>query len=171
MTPAMKEAVEAYRLHGSQQAAAEALGISRSAVRERLKNAAAHQKRFDALPDGVKAAMEASGTDLDTARHGWRVVQHDDGSRDSVFWRNDATDDIVARIKSAFDDLPAAQIVPPPAHKAPDLLTLYPIADAHIGMMAWGRETGEDYDTRIATERLVSWLGRRSRLPRLRRLP
>jgi hypothetical protein len=26
-------------------------------------------------------------------------------------------------------------------------------------MMAWGDETGEDYDTKIATERLTSWLG------------
>ncbi len=38
-------------------------------------------------------------------------------------------------------------------------MTVYPIADAHIGMMAWGKETGEDYNTKIAVARLQSWLG------------
>lgn len=55
--------------------------------------------------------------------------------------------------------MPAAPAVVPPSHKAKDLLTLYPIADAHIGMMAWGKETGEDYDTGKAVARLQSWIG------------
>lgn len=31
-----------------------------------------------------------------------------------------------------------------------DLLTVYPIGDPHIGMYAWGEETGEDWDLEIA---------------------
>lgn len=36
------------------------------------------------------------------------------------------------------------------------LLTLYPIADPHIGMYAWCKETGADYDCDIACRRLCS---------------
>jgi hypothetical protein len=34
------------------------------------------------------------------------------------------------------------------------------LADAHIGMMAWGKETGEDYDTGLAAARITDWVGR-----------
>lgn len=33
-----------------------------------------------------------------------------------------------------------------------DLLTVYPIADLHVGMLAWGRETGTAWDLKIARE-------------------
>ena len=44
-----------------------------------------------------------------------------------------------------------------PALKEPsrwdeDLLNLYPIADAHLGMLAWRREGGRDWDLSIAEE-------------------
>lgn len=50
--------------------------------------------------------------------------------------------------------------IPAPAYTDADLLTVYPIADAHIGMLAWGKETGADYDTEIATTRLKNWIAR-----------
>lgn len=34
----------------------------------------------------------------------------------------------------------------------PDLMACYPIGDAHIGMLSWGTETGEDWDLRIAEQ-------------------
>lgn len=45
--------------------------------------------------------------------------------------------------------------VPPPEVADVELLTLYPVPDLHLGMYAWGRETGEDYDIAIATARAV----------------
>lgn len=36
------------------------------------------------------------------------------------------------------------------ANATNDLLTTYIVGDAHIGMLAWARETGEDFDLRIA---------------------
>jgi hypothetical protein len=157
MTPAQREALDAYEQHGSQRKAAAALGISKSAMQQRLVAA----ERWLNAPEGQKAAIEASGLNISAAKHGWRVVQHDDGSRDSVFWKADEQEqqDMLERIKEAFEDLPAADPIPAPAHKAKDLLTLYPIADAHIGMLAWAAETGEDYDTNKATQRLINWLG------------
>jgi hypothetical protein len=68
-------------------------------------------------------------------------------------------EDVAERIKEALADIDAIPSVPAPDHVDADLCTLYPIADVHIGMRAWARETGEDYDTDIATKRLMSWVG------------
>ncbi|MFC0280330.1 hypothetical protein ACFOHK_16025 [Falsigemmobacter intermedius] len=67
--------------------------------------------------------------------------------------------DPLERIREAFTDLPAAPPAPPPLYADDDLLTFYPIADAHVGALAWGEETGKDYDTKIACDRLRSWVG------------
>lgn len=37
------------------------------------------------------------------------------------------------------------------------LLNLYILTDFHLGMLAWGEETGEDWDLSIAEELLVAW--------------
>lgn len=37
------------------------------------------------------------------------------------------------------------------------LCNQYTITDFHLGMMAWGEETGDDWDMKIAEETLVSW--------------
>lgn len=41
-----------------------------------------------------------------------------------------------------------------------NLLTLYPIADHHVGLYAWARETGADYDLDIASKILRKAVGR-----------
>ncbi len=40
--------------------------------------------------------------------------------------------------------------IPAPDHADNDLLTVYPIPDLHLGMHAWGKEVGADYDVKIA---------------------
>ncbi len=35
-------------------------------------------------------------------------------------------------------------------------MTLTPLADWHIGMFSWSKETGENWDLKIARERLAS---------------
>lgn len=57
---------------------------------------------------------------------------------------------MVAACESLAADLP--QLPPRRASGAwrTDLLTVYPIGDPHIGMYAWGDETGEDWDLGIA---------------------
>lgn len=133
------------------------LGISEMAFRRRRQRA---QKWIDA-PEGVKSALTATGLDLRSASHGWRVIPREDGGRESVFWKNETTpEDFAQAIKDALSDIPALPAIERPNLTESDLLTLYPIADLHLGMMAWGRETGEAYDTDAAADRLVSWIMR-----------
>lgn len=133
---------EAYARLGSYRAVAREFGVDPSTVSECLKSA----------PQGQLAAVEAAGLDLSSAKHGWRVIQHEDGSRDSVFWKNETTpEELVELVREAFCDIPAAPQVNPPPSVNSELCTVYPLMDVHFGMMAWGRETGsQDYDMSVA---------------------
>ncbi len=51
-------------------------------------------------------------------------------------------------------DVPRAKESRPPKAVADDLLTILPMGDPHLGMYAWGEETGEDFDLDIATRDL-----------------
>jgi hypothetical protein len=67
------------------------------------------------------------------------------------------TDLIIDAIKEALETYTGrAELRPPPERTVDGLLTVYPIADQHNGLMAWGRETGEAYDLRIGADRLRS---------------
>lgn len=44
--------------------------------------------------------------------------------------------------------------VPAPKHTAKDLLNVIPIGDPHFGMFAWERETGNNFDLKIAEDNL-----------------
>lgn len=51
-------------------------------------------------------------------------------------------------------DLPRYSPVKPPEHTR-DLLTLYPVGDHHIGMLAWDKEVGANYDLDISESLLA----------------
>lgn len=53
-----------------------------------------------------------------------------------------------------------ARVVPLPTAVDADLLTVYNIADHHLGMHAWSRETGADYDVKIASRLLLTSMAR-----------
>lgn len=73
-------------------------------------------------------------------------------------WVKSGADD-VARFeaeKAAFqalsDSLPRLSAVPKPKTKAPDLLNLYTLTDCHVGMLAWHREGGANWNLEIAEQ-------------------
>lgn len=114
------------------------------------------------IDPAMQAAMRAVGTDMQPAMAWLKTAPDEDGNSFSVMLKPSQNDipDLIDRLQTAFTDLPPADPVVAPEYHDDDLLTVYPIADAHIGMMAWGKETGEDYDTAIAVDRLRNWIGR-----------
>lgn len=61
--------------------------------------------------------------------------------------------DVAEAIKAAFVGYRTRhKVIPAPAAASADLMTLLPLADWHIGAHSWGRETGIDWDLRIAEE-------------------
>lgn len=80
----------------------------------------------------------------------------DEDGRTIVEWRKTKEGDldplqIAEWLKESFRDYePAAPLTPAPNAPAADLLTLIPCNDWHIGMFAWGKEVGENWDLKIA---------------------
>lgn len=161
-TPALsddlaRQAYDAWVKHyKSHEKAAEELGIPKNTFQHRLKVAKA---RGFGVDPAIKESMAAVGTGLVPAL-AWAKTKSKDGTSYSVLLKpQEEADSLIERLQGAFSDIPAATPIPAPQHTLDRLLTLYPIADAHIGMMAWGEEVGEDYDTRIAVDRITSWVG------------
>ena len=147
----MAETLAAFERHGSVSAAAEALGLARSTFRNRLARAQ--------LDPAIADSMAAIGTNMVPAL-AWAKTKSKDGTSYSVLLKPQASEEgALDAIRAAFAGLDAAPPVSAPRHADADLLTLYPLADVHIGMMAWGRETGEDYSTALACARVRDWVG------------
>jgi len=146
------EALEALRIAGNNATeAARSLGMARSTFRNRLASAQ--------IDPAIEESMEAVGTNM-VPQLAWAKTKSKDGTSYSVLLKPAPDGDMADRLRDVFDGITAAPVVQAPRYSAPDLLALYPIADAHIGMQAWGRETGEDYDTETACARIREWMGR-----------
>jgi hypothetical protein len=119
--------------------------------------------RRNNLSEGIKDALAQTGLDADDIRFGYRRVKDPEtGSFNTVFWKapEAETTSLVDVLRETLADIPPAPKVALEAATNGEIMTLVPIADAHVGLMAWGRETGEDWDTRKGAERLTNWIGR-----------
>lgn len=71
--------------------------------------------------------------------------------------RDKSTEDAVDAIRSAFDAYAGlVPRTPAPRVADADLLTVYNIADHHLGLYAWQEEAGADYDLAIGSDLLRS---------------
>ncbi|MBB4192823.1 helix-turn-helix domain-containing protein [Rhizobium aethiopicum] len=170
-----KEAADAFEALGNKSQAAELLGLPRNTFNSRLKIAAERGMcgtkpvlpgfriaQISNTPNGdyIKQRPEA-GAEFDIpAGHTIKGVSAlvDADGRTIQQWiktRNEyAPQDVAAILKEAFVDVPPAE--PRALNTVPtdDLLTLTPLADFHVGLFAWHRETGANWDLSIA-ERVI----------------
>lgn len=140
MTPKQQEAYDLRQSGLSDAQIAEKLGIDRTSVRDRLRSAE--------NDPAITRAMKAIGTGMvpsmiwDKTQPGYSVMLKPAIAADET--------DTLTRIADAFKDIPAA-LLPVINERGNDLMTVYPVMDAHFGMFAWGKETGgQDYDLNLA---------------------
>ncbi len=147
-----EELVAAVEDHGSQDKAAKALGINRRTLERRLANmrrrgwSPEHDIK-NPVPDGfhLKGASTLYGPD------GEQKLQWIKSSID-----HERQAEIMEEIvRSMMRDIPARKTPKLSSYPDEDLLTSYPIVDSHIGMLAWGREVGTDWDMSIASDRMI----------------
>jgi hypothetical protein len=141
MSDTKQEQIEAARLKAdglTRAQIAERMGLSARQVKSRLA-AAARDPAIQGAMDAIGSGMEPSTVWVKT-----------DGY--SVMLRPERKAGVTLEdIADAFDNITPAAPVVPPASVMDDLLTIYPLFDVHFGMLSWGDETGEDYDTKLAS--------------------
>ena len=146
--------VDAVNSHGSDRAAARALNLSEHSIRKALKGLR------------KKAALHGFAPEADMTRpvpdpyvlRGTSNLYGADGEL-KLSWVKTKLDETKAReaieewVSWLVEDARGlAAPIPKPEHPLDDLLTVYPMGDPHFGMHAWGKETGEDFDLKIAED-------------------
>jgi hypothetical protein len=145
------EILEAVEKHGSQRAAAKALGVNKNAVdgaMKALKKKAALQGYSPAhdmtrtVPDGFKVKGVSSLYVDGKLSSQWIKSTIDDERREALIRETLAV--------LAEDVKGLAPSVPGPSHASDDLAAVIPVGDPHFGLYTWAQECGDDFDTDIA---------------------
>lgn len=140
-----QEAVDAVLEHGGKSQAARALGLHPATFSDRYNTAVKRGfKANHGLPEHrgfhVKGVSTLYGPDGDIKGQ-WVKESADDLKRQA------ALDDALAAMCA---DLPRIAPVAAPTGVLGQLLTLYTFTDYHVGMLAWHKEGGADWDVTIA---------------------
>jgi len=110
----------------------------------------------------IQAAMDAVKTGMVPALAWAKTKPDGDGNSFSVLLKPKVDEtDLLERLVAAFENVTPSLPITAPSMVCADLLSLYPIFDAHIGMHAWGAETGgDDYDLKLARGDMAAAFGK-----------
>ena len=142
----LQAAIDAYHQHGcSERSAAAAIGIPKSTFHDHLRAA-------------MDAGLEPACAGLPSPLPGMHVERVSELRRTpdgSLVWlkQKRSAEDILSVIERTAERFaerirPIADIRPPAV--VSELLAAYVFGDPHLGMRAWGKECGNDWDTDIS---------------------
>lgn len=154
-TAKQKAFIAASNQHGSMRAAARALGLTKDVVaqsmralkaRAALRGYAPEADMVHAVPDpfivrGVSTYYNKNGV----AAGQWVKSRLDNDQHMAA---------IHAAVAAMSEEMSRLPVLPPPASALPRLLNLYTLTDCHVGMLAWHKEGGADWDLKIAEDTL-----------------
>ena len=155
----LRRRLAAWREHGENDSAAStALGIDRATFREARVKA----QRLEAL-----AALKGDAPAYDMIHpvpdpfkvKGVSTLYNGKGEVAAQWVKSSLDNDkLAALLRAAVEalatELPRAEPVPPPTATSDALMNLYTLTDCHVGMLAWAREGGDDWDLPIAARTL-----------------
>jgi hypothetical protein len=173
----LKQAVEMVKLCGTQVAAAAQIGLSRGGLQQRLRTAALRGFMLDYPPAMPGFRIAQVTTDPNGGKHIQQKPEHGEpfevpkghvvkgvsalvnaDGEEIVKWiktKEGQLDPlwIADALKTAFTNYkPGARPVKAPPKPAAELITLLPCNDWHVGMFAWSKEVGTDWDLKIAED-------------------
>jgi hypothetical protein len=155
----LRAAVNAYYQNNkNHRMSAEFLGIKRTTFSNQLQMA--FDRGFQ-LSEGALAVVERTGLNPREAKGGWLHDYDNEGKKIGATRWSAPEIDIDSwfdRLEDKFANIKPIKIIKAPKVCDKDLITIYPIADPHIGMKACEEMTGEKYDTAIAVNRLQKWI-------------
>lgn len=150
------EYIEAFEKHGNLHAVSRALKVARSSVQEsmkRLKAKAAAQGYSPAhdmtrtVPDGFKVKGVSTYYDREGKPAGQWVKSSADQERQAELMR--------AAFQAMAEELPRLEPRTAPLLTNSNLLNCYVMTDCHMGMLAWHKEGGADWDLKISEATLT----------------
>jgi molybdenum-dependent DNA-binding transcriptional regulator ModE len=156
-TPRQLQVIDAIEKHGSHRAAAAALGMSHGSVGDSMAGLKKRAARMGYAPGhwtgGVapgfvtgKVTVAVNARTGEVERYWQR--QHPDAAQ------------LEAAMQATFDamseSLPRVKAAPKPAKTDAALCNLIVFTDYHLGQLSWGRETGADWDLKIAESLLLA---------------
>lgn len=160
-TPRQKELLQATIKYGSARKAAKAIGVSKTAITAAISrvNRQASRRGYSPEHDNFRAVPETHYLKGTSTLYRYDN-DHPEGDIRLQWVKSQADNEMVQIVaeelaRSFFEAREPLRPVKPPKTVLPDLLTQYFIADLHLGMYAWAREAGADYDCDIASDLLI----------------
>lgn len=151
------EKLEALEKYGSETLAAKALGIKRAnmwAARKAVEKKAA---QYGYAPDHDLRNPVPDGFHVD----GYSLLRDAQTGQAKLIWekakrsREDVVEAMRVGVEALCEDIVPAAPTEPPLSADNNLCNLYTISDFHMGMLAWHREGGHDWDIKIARDVLI----------------
>lgn len=148
--------IDAINKHGSAGKAATALGLDATNICSAIRALKARAAKEGYAPGHFEAGV-APGFAMGKVT----VQRGADGSVERT-WERQSPDEERRRqlIESAFnaaaEDLPRLKPIKPPSSSLGALANLFTITDFHLGMAAWSREGGADWNLQIAERTLLA---------------
>jgi len=155
-TPRQAEYIDALNQHGSLRKAASSLGINHQMI---VKGVAAVQKR--AATQGYSPEHDMTRTVPEPFVVRGVSTYYNKEGKPSGQWVKSRMDDARREqlIREAFEamseELPRLPALHKPEITETALCNLYTLTDCHVGMLAWHKEGGADWDLRIAERTLL----------------
>jgi hypothetical protein len=148
--------IDAVNEYGSMRAAARALKVNYYTVHCAINRAQASAARRGYAPDHDMVRTVPEGFKV----KGVSTYYNDDGKPVGQWVKSEADKQAQeALMRSAFEamaeDLPRLSKTLAPADTLPQLCNVYTLTDSHVGALCWGKETGADWDLKIAEEVLT----------------
>ena len=150
---------------GSQHGAAALLGVNARTISTRLKyyrEGRSHENMYTDEYLASKGTPAPPGKRNDEVFKGRSVLWNPETGEQKLEWYKTDRDKqaqleaIKEAAEALKEDIPAIPTIKAPKPTQNSLLNLFVLTDAHIGMLAWGEETGEDWDTDLAEEMILN---------------
>ena len=161
-TARQRQAVQAVIKEGSFRKAAEAIGINNGTLGEHIAKVRAYAASRGYAPEyGMNNIVPSTHI---VKKNSMMFRRGED--EPLINWVQAVTDPHQLKIianemgKAFFENNKPLPKIKPPKEVNENLLTCYVIADLHLGMYSWARETGEDYDCDIASSYLLKAMDR-----------
>lgn len=139
LTPDQRQALDLREAGKSRAEIARMMGKSERAVKGLIERA----RKWQSADPAARVAASVAKSEVIPHSFWLKTDTH------SIYYKTPQDSeqaDILADIADAFKDIPPWRPVARPA-RGNNLMTVYPLVDAHFGMKSWGRETGgQDYD-------------------------